>query len=70
MIERCVNHEGDMDTHSYHEALDRAYIQLSSLENALGDHPVILNNKDINILYRKAIRSLSDLYQKLGEVDS
>jgi len=47
---------------------DRAYIKLNGLESALGDHPVILIDKDIKTLYDK-ISSLSDLYQKLGQVN-
>jgi len=58
----------EIDSYSYHEALDRAYIQLNNLENTLGDHPVILAEKEAKALYDKAVNSLSKLHQKLGTI--
>lgn len=55
-----------MDKYSHHEALDRTHIQLTQLEGALGEHPVIASNKDARDLYEQAVRSLGDLYQLLG----
>lgn len=57
-----------MDKYSYHEALDRTHIQLSSLEMALGDHPVIQSEPEAKALYDKAIEHLADLYQVLGRI--
>ena len=57
-----------IDSYSYHEALDRTHIQLSNLENALGDHPVILSEQSAKELYDKAVDSLAELYQLLGSI--
>jgi len=57
-----------LDSYSYHEALDRAHIQLSNLENALGEHPVILAESEAKELYDKSVDCLVNLYQKLGEI--
>ena len=58
----------DIDNYSYHEALDRTHIQLCNLENALGDHPVILTNSNAKELYEKAVENLAELYQFLGRI--
>jgi len=58
----------DIDNYSYHEALDRTYIQLCNLENALGDHPVILTNSNAKELYGKAVENLAELYQLLASI--
>ena len=58
--------KSDIDNYSYHEALDRTHIQLSNLENALGDHPVILANSNAKELYDNAVENLAELYQVLG----
>lgn len=57
-----------IDNYSYHEALDRTHIQLSNLENAPGDHPVILTNSNAKELYEKAVKNLAELYQALGRI--
>ena len=62
------NNSADLDSYSYHEALDRAYIQLVNLESALGEHPVIIQEPEVSDLYDKAVESLADLYQKLGDI--
>ncbi|PCJ11458.1 MAG: hypothetical protein COB04_19045 [Gammaproteobacteria bacterium] len=59
-----------LDSYSYHEALDRAFIQLESLQNALGEHPVILEEKEAKELYDKAADNLGSLYQLLGELSA
>ncbi len=57
-----------MDGYSHHEALDRTHIQLSSLELALGEHPVIQSDGDAKALYDNAVESLAELYQVLGRM--
>jgi len=57
-----------IDSYSYHEALDRTHIQLCNLENALGDHPVILAEKEAKELYDKTVENLAKLYQTLGGI--
>lgn len=49
-----------------HEALDRTYMLLETLENLLGEHEVIQNESTYKALYENALQNLSDLYQKLG----
>ena len=58
----------EIDSYSYHEALDRTHIQLSNLENALGDHPVILAEKSAKEFYDKAVENLAELYRELGRI--
>jgi len=53
-----------------HEALDRIFIQLQSLEIALDEHPVIKQDKRSQLLYRAAIDSLAELYQHLGSISA
>lgn len=60
--------ENDLDSYHYHEALDRTFIQLCTLENALGEHPVILSDQTSTVHYEKAVESLAALYQRLGEI--
>ncbi len=62
------NSEHVLDSYSYHEALDRTFVQLNNLENALGEHPVILSKKRARELYESAVDSLAELYQELGRI--
>jgi hypothetical protein len=56
-----------LDEFHYHEALDRAYIELSNLENSLGEHPVIESHPELQTLYDEVFDKLGELYQKIGE---
>lgn len=57
-----------MDRYSYHEALDRVFIQAIQLEAALGEHPVIHHHPEAKALYEQASDKLGALYQLLGEL--
>lgn len=61
--------ELSIDQYSYHEAIDRAWVILSTLETILGEHSVVQNNPEAKKLYEKAVDSLADLYQVLGSLD-
>ena len=63
-----VNTKDTFDVFLIHEALDRSYIQLQSLELALNEHPVIQNDKQSNALYQTAVEALASLYQHLGNI--
>lgn len=62
--------EGELDSFSYHEALDRAWVVLSTLESILGEHPVIRKEPEAKVLYDQAVENLGALYQKLGAISA
>ena len=67
ILEDEINPE--IDSYSYHEALDRTHVLLTHLENALGDHPVILKEPQAYTLYEQSVEKLAELYQFLGTIN-
>ena len=59
-----------LDPAHYHEAMDRAFIQMIQLETALGDHPVIQQQPKIKAQYELIVSQLGDLYQQLGALSA
>ena len=57
-----------MNQFSRHEALDRTYILSINLESALSDSPITLSDPKAKQLYEEASKSLTDLYQHLGQI--
>ena len=49
----------ELDDYHYHEALDKTYILLKNLENALEDHPVLLVDKKLMELYDNEVENLA-----------
>jgi hypothetical protein len=50
----------------YIELMDRIYIQISSIEKYLYNHPLTKNNKKIKKLIKRAGMSLAEAYQIVG----
>lgn len=65
----AVGNEIILDQFHYHEAIDRIHIQLSNLDNSLGGHPVIEANPELKKLYEESLDKLSELYQKIGNIN-
>ncbi|WP_394132232.1 hypothetical protein [Shewanella maritima] len=65
-----MKHHDNQDTLSRFEAMDRAFIQLSHLESALGQHPVITSDPKAKQLYDNALESLAVLYQRLSVLNN
>lgn len=50
----------------YHEAADRLYVQMDSMQNYIADHQVFKHHKDWSKRLDKALAILFDLYQEAG----
>lgn len=58
-----------LDEFYYHEALDRAYLINSMIDDFLLKHPVIKKHKKIRIKTKKALSLLLEVYQRLGNLE-
>ena len=58
----------DLDSYSYHEAIDRTYIFAAMLEDYLQNHPVFKENKKQQKKIKKAIKLLSEVYQEISDI--
>jgi len=58
----------EVGDYSYREAKDRAFIALSTLENALAQHPVIMTNREAKEKYDRAVENLADLHGLLDRL--
>ena len=59
----------DLDSYSYHEAIDRTYILASIIEDHLSKHPVIRKHKKIRVKVKKAIDLLGEVYQEISDIN-
>jgi len=64
------NQSATYDVFHIHEAQDRTFLLSESLEMALGEHPVILQDKRSNALYQEAVKKLAELYQHIGNISA
>ena len=60
---------GKLDHFYYHEALDRAYIVATMIEDVLIEHPVIEKHKELRKRIKKAQRLIFEAYQIVGGLD-
>lgn len=58
----------EVGDYSYREAKDRAFIALSTLENALAQHPIIMTNREAKEKYDRSVAELSDLHELLSRL--
>lgn len=52
----------------YHEALDRTYCVIETIDRILLEHAVF-EHKELESKVRKAIEQLSDVYLMIGDID-
>lgn len=57
---------GKLDKFHRHEALDRTYILMDSIDSYLLEHPYIADNLEYVQIATDAFNSLHNLYQKIG----
>jgi hypothetical protein len=57
-----------LDEFHYHEVIDRLYLIANFLDEALMDHPAVLENKELKKRIKKAVKELAEAYQIAGGV--
>ena len=58
-----------LDQFHYHEAMDRAYVMNSMINDHLLEHPAVKQNKEISEKIGKAVDLLAEAYQMLGSLE-
>ena len=59
----------DLDSYSYHEAIDRTYIFAAMLEDFLQDHPVFNKHTEQQKKIIQAIDLLGEVYQEISDIN-
>lgn len=61
-----MSEETKLDEFHYHEVMDRAYVLMEAVENALLEHPAVAAHSHLRGLVSEAHDRLYDVYQAAG----
>ncbi len=56
-----------LDRFHYHEALDRAYVLTTIIDDILLSHPIVKKHENIKKKVEEALELLVDAYQAIGQ---